>query len=333
MSARTNLHSLNYDVLEHIVSFLDSHDALSLCETSRWVHPVAKERALASVTVKYHETISRMSAYYLDDPMRLHLLRELDISCDFQEAMPDKAWDEGVVLPGYILRDYKAVKPLVGLLEQTKNLCVLKLNLAEKLLREEPRLGDAIASLSMLEELELTCVGSRCVELLHNARSTPRRLFLLDIVNATSCLSVLESLAAYQGLQELALVYGIPPSIPLDAMNCPRWPSVKKVYSHGIPTPLLEHAFPDATRLVWHKGTNLYVSPSPCRFYVESHECHAFLSLVPATLNKSIPSQSEVIHMLSFQMLFRTFSAYSRLLDPLYQFVGDILTLLNTSHP
>ena len=136
-----NLSSLNHDVLRHIVSFLDSRDALSLCETSRWVHSVARERALASVSVKHHTTIARISKFFTDDPMR-----ELDINCDFQEDIPDKAWDEGVVLPGYILRDYKAVVPLVKLLEQAKNLRVFKLNLAEKLLREEPRLGGAIVT-------------------------------------------------------------------------------------------------------------------------------------------------------------------------------------------
>ena len=165
-NASMNLSSLNHDVLRQIVSFLDSRDALSLCETSRWVHSVARERALASVSVKHHTTIARYPKFFTDDPMRLHVLRELDINCDFQEDIPDKAWDEGVVLPGYILRDYKAVVPLVKLLEQAKNLRVFKLNLAEKLLREEPRLGDAIVSLRVLEELELTYVGSRCIELL-----------------------------------------------------------------------------------------------------------------------------------------------------------------------
>ena len=249
MNARGNMYLLNHDVLEHIVSFLDSHDALSLCETSRWVHLAAKRCALASVSVRHHRTIPRISAYFLEDPMRLNLLRELDISCDFQEDIPDRPWDEGVVLPGYIVRDYKAVGPLVDLLERTENLRVFKLNLAEKLLREEPRLGDVIASIPKLEELELTCVGSRCVELLRHAKRTPRRLFLLDIVNATSSLSILESLAAHQDIQELALVYSLPCTIPLNAMNGSRWLSVKVVYSHGIPTALLEYAFPHATRL------------------------------------------------------------------------------------
>lgn len=230
--------TLNDDVLEIILSFLKPRDALSLSLTSRAIHAIAQEHAVASVVIKHHSQIPPMISFFLHDPVRPHLLRELDVRCDFK------------TLPRiFAPKDYSAASPLANLLEQASNLRVVRLSWAEQLLKQEPRLGDAVAALPLLDELDLSGLEHRCINVLHRLRSTPRKLALREISSEVGCLSVLEGFAALQGLIHLTFLYAtwLVPEVPVNAVSqSPRWPSVKEVLSHGIPWPLLVHAFPHA---------------------------------------------------------------------------------------
>ena len=230
--------TLNDDVLATIVSFLKPRDALSLSLTTRAVHDIAQEHAVACVAIKHHSQIPPMILFFLHDSVRPHLLRELDVRCDFK-TLPR------VFAP----KDYSAASPLAKLLEQASNLRVLRLSWAEQLLKQDSRIGNAIAALPRLDELDLSGIEHRCIDVLRRLRSTPRRPALREISYEIGCVSVLEGFAALQGLINLTFLYAtwLVPEVPANAISrSPRWPSVKEVLSHGIPWPLLVHAFPHA---------------------------------------------------------------------------------------
>ncbi|TFY63605.1 hypothetical protein EVJ58_g3145 [Rhodofomes roseus] len=142
--------SLNDDVLILIIALIPRSDMQNLALTSRTVSPVARRRILYSLRLNAPVKNLEFHNFMLeeDDGQRIQYLRKLTIICS-KSPWRHKSAD--------------IYSPLATVLARAQNLRALVVSELEEQLAMEGGsvLGDAIASMRRLRELELRCVATR----------------------------------------------------------------------------------------------------------------------------------------------------------------------------
>ncbi|KAH9919521.1 uncharacterized protein B0H18DRAFT_1122443 [Fomitopsis serialis] len=167
MSQAIGLQSLNDDILSIIVTaWLSQRDAANLALTSRTVSTVARRRVLSSLRLTAPVASSRFHRFMLkeDSGFRLHCLQKLSI---FRSNLSEVEPDDGYT-------------PLARVLERARNLRTLVVTYVEDHLETSKGdvLGDAIASLRDLQELDLHDVGEEGMALCERLTCKPRAVHL-----------------------------------------------------------------------------------------------------------------------------------------------------------
>jgi len=204
---------LNEDVLAIIASTLSTRDALSLSATARGVHLVAKHQALSSISMSNERQTARICEYLLADVEgRLRWLRNLTI------------WAH------YYTRDRASVNYLAAILSQAHNLKTLSLSPVEEPVKNEPRVGTALAALIGLREVNLSFVELKSLDVIRNMRSDLRKVCVEHYEASASCIPLLKSLSSMQKLhtlefhQDLETIETSPPQSNRDIGV--QWPTV-----------------------------------------------------------------------------------------------------------
>ncbi|GBE90251.1 hypothetical protein SCP_1901000 [Sparassis crispa] len=145
--------SLDIDILFMIISLLSTKDALALSLTSREVHLFAKQHALSSVKLTSPKQLSKfcdsMLAFGVNDEIRI-ATRGL----------------------------FSDVPRLAELIMHASHLEFFSIHCVEWLLLHGSPIGDAIASLPNLEELELHQADSQALDMVRMLQSGLRKLVL-----------------------------------------------------------------------------------------------------------------------------------------------------------
>ncbi|KAH9833570.1 uncharacterized protein C8Q71DRAFT_774035 [Rhodofomes roseus] len=156
--------SLNDDVLALVIALISRRDMKNLALTSRTVSPVARRRLLSSLRLKAPVNNLEFHNYVLeeDDRQRIQYLHKLTILCSLS--------------PWYHEPESADVySPLATVLVRARNLWALVVSELEGQLATEGGgvLGDAIASVRGLRELELDCVATRGMALCERLTCKP----------------------------------------------------------------------------------------------------------------------------------------------------------------
>ncbi|KAH9838242.1 uncharacterized protein C8Q71DRAFT_750146, partial [Rhodofomes roseus] len=155
--------SLNDDVLILIIALIPRSDMQNLALTSRTVSPVARRRILYSLRLNAPVKNLEFHNFMLeeDDGQRIQYLRKLTIICS-KSPWRHKSAD--------------IYSPLATVLARAQNLRALVVSELEEQLAMEGGsvLGDAIASMRRLRELELRCVATRGMALCERLACRPR---------------------------------------------------------------------------------------------------------------------------------------------------------------
>ncbi|TFY69258.1 hypothetical protein EVJ58_g521 [Rhodofomes roseus] len=161
MTSRTDLLFLDDDVLWIIVSWLPHHAAAQLALTSRAVGTAARRRVLSSLQIAAPFASIQFHKFMLeeDDGYRLQCLRRLTINLS---SLPPHELPDGYT-------------PLADVLKRARNLQALVVPSLEQHLatRNGHVLGDAIAALHDLRELDLRSVGGKGLDLCKRLASKP----------------------------------------------------------------------------------------------------------------------------------------------------------------
>ncbi|TFY60264.1 hypothetical protein EVJ58_g5267 [Rhodofomes roseus] len=156
------IQSLNDDVLVLIIALISRRDMKNLALTSRTVSSVARRRILSSLRLKAPINNLEFYNYMLeeDDGQRIQYLHKLTILC----SLPSRRHEPADVY-----------SPLATVLARARNLRALVVSELEGQLAVEGGsvLGDAIASLRGLRELELRCVATRGMALCERLACKP----------------------------------------------------------------------------------------------------------------------------------------------------------------
>ncbi|KAH9829391.1 uncharacterized protein C8Q71DRAFT_410134 [Rhodofomes roseus] len=171
MAPGANILSLNDDILGIIVAWLPQRDAAKLALTSRVVSTAARRRILSSLQLTAPVASVRFRKFMLDedDGYRLQCLRKLTIhDSNVLYEPPD----------GYT--------PLADVLERVRNLQTLVVTSVEEHLADPNGyiLGDAIASLRDLRELDLRSVDEEGLDLCKNLTCKPD-VFRLEALSSS----------------------------------------------------------------------------------------------------------------------------------------------------
>ena len=169
----TNLLALNEDVLITLISYLDPPTARRLSYTARWIHPIAKHRALQSVTLHTVNNTIKFCTYMLDAMSnRIPALHELRLHCLILSA-----YELGTHVTDDKEESYtEAALLLTDILRQATSLRVFAMNSAQAWMVYEPQMVDALASITTLQEIDLELVGSYTSDFINKMRSSPRKL-------------------------------------------------------------------------------------------------------------------------------------------------------------
>ncbi|KZT63422.1 hypothetical protein DAEQUDRAFT_815668 [Daedalea quercina L-15889] len=163
---RMNLQSLAPDIVEELVSYLPSPDALRLSMTAHGFRSIAKRRALAEVRLRSTERATVFCKYMLTDiPDRLRWLRQLEIHLG-------TFYEERISL---------AIPGLVRVLAHAPALRSLTFDDAEVML-ESGILAAAVRMLTTLEELNLRKYGLLSVSTVRRLSSNLRKLGLTSML-------------------------------------------------------------------------------------------------------------------------------------------------------
>ncbi|KAL6305815.1 hypothetical protein BKA93DRAFT_197752 [Sparassis latifolia] len=302
-----NLSTIDEDVLLLIISLLRSYDALSLSETSRHFHAVALPRALSSVTLINHQQLTAFCTYMLSgSSARMRFLKSLSVTLG-----------DGNFTNAHLLAD---------LLEHAQSLTSITVRNAVSFMQSEPRIGDALAALEGINDIELTAVESTVHEMLSKFRSKPRKVSLtgrdfplrlshLPLQNAeyleVSCAIIEDDMPSggcYAGPQWLACRY--------IALNLVQIPSI--VFMHAFPNLEHLHCFATnvsspATRTV-HSSQNFRHMPPEAEIeralcvlrYVRPAVLYLVIHLVPpALLWQRIVELSPQLQYLTLKLYLR----------------------------
>ncbi|EPT02225.1 hypothetical protein FOMPIDRAFT_1022888, partial [Fomitopsis schrenkii] len=145
------IQSLNDDVLSLIITHLSQGDAARLSRTSRTLREPARRRILSSLKVTVPVQAHKFHTFLVEDHdgYRLQCLQKLTV---YRSNLP--AYEPA---DGYTL--------LARVLEQARNLRTLVVSHTEDHLNDGPALGEAIAELRDLHELDLRDVAEETMQL------------------------------------------------------------------------------------------------------------------------------------------------------------------------
>ncbi|KAH9922654.1 uncharacterized protein B0H18DRAFT_1212521 [Fomitopsis serialis] len=159
-----SLQSLNLDVLETILSFVESRDALPLMTTCRALHVPAMRRHLFEITLRWDshsrgwKKTLKFCKFILDDPQaRAPHLRALTLLPSHHRLAPPTS-------------DHlaKVIRHATGLRR------IVLSFVDDNFLESSPTLVDALADVESLETIRFNFVSTRGVALLSRMKSQPR---------------------------------------------------------------------------------------------------------------------------------------------------------------
>ncbi|KAL6307053.1 hypothetical protein BKA93DRAFT_823524 [Sparassis latifolia] len=238
--------SLDLDVLFMITFLLSSKDALALSLTCRQIHSFAKQHALSSVRLTSTKQLGKFCDSMFDGaPSCWNWVRRLDVAMsafDVKSEQKIAPWG-----------NFSDVPRLAELITHALNLEFLSIDCVEFLLRKGSPIGDAIASLTSLEELELHEADSQAVEMLRGMRSGLRKLVLHRACsNQQPTPQIFVSILPFQNLQVLELAHSWWPKwmdMPWDERW--RWPTVRvlRLKHSKLSMAQLVRAFPNVRKL------------------------------------------------------------------------------------
>ncbi|KAL6309337.1 hypothetical protein BKA93DRAFT_821666 [Sparassis latifolia] len=163
--------SLDIDILFMITSLLSTKDALALSLTSREVHLFAKQHALSSVKLTSPKQLSKFCDSILGGaPSCWNWLRKLDV------AMSAFGVNDEIRIATRGL--FSDVPRLAELIMHASHIEFFSIHCVEWLLLHGSPIGDAIASLPNLEELELHQADSQALDMVRMLQSGLRKLVL-----------------------------------------------------------------------------------------------------------------------------------------------------------
>ncbi|KAH9922656.1 uncharacterized protein B0H18DRAFT_1120828 [Fomitopsis serialis] len=159
-----SLLSLNFDVLEAILSFVESRDALPLMTTCRALHVPAMRRHLFEITLRCDrlresKKTMKFCKFILGDPQaRARHLRALTLLLNHQRLLASPVSDH-----------------LAEVIRHATGLRRIVLDGAgDNFFDSAPALTDALADVESLKTIRLTFVGPRGIALLSRMKSQPR---------------------------------------------------------------------------------------------------------------------------------------------------------------
>lgn len=239
-----SLQNLNQDVLSVILSYLSSHDALKLSTTTRSIHYIAKCRALSVIEMHSSKQLRKISKYLLGDISgRLHHLRHLIVNFPFQQ------WDEFIISASVRSLEAESTRLLRKIFQNAVNLTSLDIIQLDTVLRIDPGIGPALASLPRLNTLQLGHVQCpNMLKFLHDLSSRPRRFTLRLIRPCVQSNQVLTSIAGLQSIQSLQLIGDQEiPHFEIKPQSDHLWPNILELSlsSCSISISLAAEAFPN----------------------------------------------------------------------------------------
>ncbi|KAI0351795.1 hypothetical protein OH77DRAFT_1523907 [Trametes cingulata] len=247
-----SLLSLNYDVLQEIISYLHAKDALNLALCCKALHELASPRISAIAHIWRPSHFRKVCAHMLGPRLPVKHLRELDIHYtafadegeedeseeDEDEDEDEEGEGEGVDSeneepdPLDVFWDFSQAHLVRDLLLQATALRRLALDRVHPLLEKEPRIGEALCAMTRLVSLDLCTVSEPTIPLISNLNRNLRRLqvayhgfddIMEDQPNSMPlCLSLL---APFQQLQTLILQHFDP--LPEVVANPPQFPALR----------------------------------------------------------------------------------------------------------
>ena len=237
--AAIGIQSLNDDVLGLIVSQLSTRGATQLSLTSRALHELAVRRLLSSLKVTAPLQTHRFHKFLVEDGgYRIKYLQKLTI---YRSNLRDYEPEDGY-------------SPLVHILGLAQNLRALVLWSTEDHLKNAPILGDAIAGLRDLYELDMRGIADNAIALCGRLTCRPSVVRLKALSSATHssykldrttlCTLPLFQSASVVSLQDFALIKKEP--LSLDAPTT--WPFTHTLHLNNV-DPI---AIPSACPLLAH---------------------------------------------------------------------------------
>ncbi|GBE89639.1 hypothetical protein SCP_1603030 [Sparassis crispa] len=238
-----DLLSLNDDILSLIAALLSSRDALSLSRTSRKVHVMAKRHALSTVELTSSGQLAAFCTYMLCD-VSTHLLCLRSLKVTLSAVGVE---DEGMI----DYASFNSASLLAALIGQASRLRCLSISCLDELIKTEPHIGAAVASLPNLEKLELHEVGARALDVVRRLRSRPRVLSLHYYGSKINSNPISYTLRNLQNLQIVRLSGIVWPEEDSAPVWTKPWLGVRELQVMYSEAPMTEfvRAFPNVRKL------------------------------------------------------------------------------------
>lgn len=234
---------LNEDTLEVIYIHLNSKDARALSTTARMFYGPARRYTAQDVAFRsFRKAVTFCDYMIRSNPDLLPLLWSFKIEC-----LPTTREVARRSVEIQEEEEYRAgASKIADLLQQVSHLKVLALHEAELLMVYQPRIAVIVASMPLLQDLELHDIGPRVSSVLRRLRSTPEKVALAGCTPWPSFASTFVPRRWSAGPMNISF-----PSV--SAL------SLKEGCRHP-PTPdTLAHMFPNVVRL------DLGAPPSECQ--------------------------------------------------------------------
>ncbi|CCL99496.1 uncharacterized protein FIBRA_01514 [Fibroporia radiculosa] len=190
ITSDSSLLRLNEDILTEIVSYLHTRDALHLSTTARGLHQVAKRQALSEIWLFRPEETIRICTYMLADIQgRIMCVRKLSVRSHGIGEYHDQASTHWQLLADFLEHAHNL-----------RSLCIFPIGF---LLQAVPRMGDALAKLQYLQDIDLGGVDAASLKILPCMRSNIRKIKIHAHFNAFSFEHLILNISSMQSIQEL----------------------------------------------------------------------------------------------------------------------------------
>ncbi|KAI0364469.1 hypothetical protein BV20DRAFT_1039388 [Pilatotrama ljubarskyi] len=232
------------DVLLLVLSHLHGKDALNVALTSKRLADLALPRVAAVVECWKPSMLRRLHAYMLsrasassDTPLRAAYLHKLTIEVhtfseyDSESSETSEHTDAD---DQYYAADFSQACLVGDLLVHAQNLQELSLERFQPCLRKDPRIGEALGTMSRLTNLRLSTLGDGALHVLRACPSDIRRLTLSYYLEDDYPLpdeiktvpALLDALAPFRNLRVLKLWNFTPLISYSDDFAPPQFPSI-----------------------------------------------------------------------------------------------------------
>lgn len=231
------LFALNHHVLDHLVSFLSVHDAISFSYTCKAAHDLSIKSALHTVVLdRSIEQISKFKDYFFADASRFNHLKSLTLT----KAVTLEV-DQHATEPAAALAD---------ILEKAQKLEIFDCGSFEALVTaSKGRIASVFPSLEHLSEIALLNSGSKTFKIIAELRAPGLRKVVFGHLEPTLQLrSCISTLTHYPRLETIAIAGGSVLRLMLPQVTIPSVHTLS-LQSYIVPIDSVSSVFPNVQRI------------------------------------------------------------------------------------